>query len=111
MPRYLFEAAYTNDSWATQVQSRENVVERVRPLAEGLGGRVLDAYYAFGEYDVIVLLEFPTNEAAAAWSLAISAGGSVKASKTIPLMTVEEGRGAMQQAAEAAGRYHPPVPR
>ena len=62
MPRYLFEAAYTNDSWATQVKSRENVVERVRPLAEGLGGRVLDAYYAFGEYDVFVLLEFPTNE-------------------------------------------------
>jgi hypothetical protein len=54
----------------------------------------------------IVLLECPTNEAAAAWSLAIDAGGSVKASKTIPLLPVEEGREAMQQAVEAT-RYRP----
>jgi hypothetical protein len=31
MPRYLFEAAYTHDSWATQVQSRENVMVCVKP--------------------------------------------------------------------------------
>jgi hypothetical protein len=43
---------------------------------------------------------------AAAFSLAVSAGGAVKAIKTIPLLTIEEGIAAMQKAAGAG--YRPP---
>lgn len=109
MPLYLVEAAYTGDSWKSQLPNQANVADRIRPLIEGLGGRLLSLYYAFGEYDVVGLLEMPSNEAAAAFSLAISAGGSVRAFKTTPLMTIEQGQEAMKMAAGESNRYQAPV--
>jgi uncharacterized protein with GYD domain len=61
---------------------------------------------SFGEYDAHVILQAPDNVTAAALSLAAAAGGSVKAVRTTPLMTMEEGMEAMRKAA-AAG-YRPP---
>jgi len=71
-----------------------------------LGGRIESAYYAFGEYDVVGIMEMPDNVSAAALSLAASAGGAMKAIKTIPLMTIEEGIEAMRKAAGSG--YRPP---
>jgi uncharacterized protein with GYD domain len=110
MSLYMFQAAYTSDSWKHQVEHRENPKDRLRPLIEGLGGHIEDVFYAFGEYDIFVLAEMPNEEAATAFSLAASAGGSVKAIKTTPLLTVEQGLNAMKKAAEAGTRYHAPVP-
>jgi uncharacterized protein with GYD domain len=109
MALYLYEAAYTGESWATQLSKRENVAERVRPLVRKLGGDLKDVWYAFGEYDVVGLLDLPTPEAAAAFSLAISKGGSVKTSKTTPLLSVEQGLEAMKLAGDASGTYRAPV--
>ena len=81
-------------------------MEVIRPVIERLGGRLECAYLAFGEYDVIGIMEMPDNVSAAAFSLATSAGGALKAIKTTPLLTVEEGIEAMQQAAGAG--YRPP---
>ena len=110
MPQYLFQANYSNESWATQIQKRENVLERLRPLAESLKVQVKDAWYAFGEHDILVLVEVPDAEAAAAFSLAVSAGGSVKSIKTTQLLlSVPQGQEAMKRAAEAESHYRPPV--
>ena len=43
----------------------------------------------------------PDNISAAALSMAISAGGAVKAAKTTPLMTFDEGLEALQRAKQA----------
>ena len=106
MARYLIEVAYTAEAWAAQVSSPQNRIEAIRPVIERLGGRIESAYYAFGEYDVVGIMEMPDNVSAAALSLAASAGGAVKAIKTIPLMTIEEGIEAMRKAAGAG--YRPP---
>jgi uncharacterized protein with GYD domain len=106
MAHYLLQAAYTNDAWAAQVSHPQNRMEVIRPVIERLGGRLECAYLAFGEYDVIGIMEMPDNVSAAAFSLAASAGGALKAIKTTPLLTVEEGIAAMQQAAGA--EYRPP---
>jgi hypothetical protein len=39
----------------------------------------------------------------------VLAGGALKAGKTTPLLTIEEGMAAMQKAGEAAGLYRPVV--
>ena len=59
MPYYMLQGAYTGEAWATQVANPQNRIEVVRPVFEGLGGRIESAYYAFGEYDIIVIAEFP----------------------------------------------------
>jgi uncharacterized protein with GYD domain len=106
MAHYLFQAAYTSEAWAAQVKNPQNRIDVVRPVIERLGGRIECAYLAFGEYDLIGIVEMPDNVSAAAFSLAGSAGGGLKAVKTTPLLTIDEGIEAMKKAAGAG--YRPP---
>ncbi|HEY5640321.1 MAG TPA: GYD domain-containing protein, partial [Dehalococcoidia bacterium] len=57
---------------------------------------------SFGEYDVILIAEMPNNEAAAGLAMSAAAGGAIKAVKTTPLMTVQEGLEAMRKADKAS---------
>ena len=106
MARYLFQAAYTPEAWAAQINNPQNRVEALRPVIERLGGRLESAYYAFGDYDIIFIVEVPDNVSAAALSLAANAGGALKAVRTTPLMTIEEGMEALRKAGGAG--YRPP---
>ncbi len=106
MARYLFQAAYTSEAWAAQVQNPQNRIDVIRPVIERLGGRIECAYFAFGDYDLIGIMEMPDNVSAAAFSLAGSAGGGIKAVKTTPLLTIDEGIEALKKAAGAG--YRPP---
>lgn len=109
MPHYLFEASYTGESWRTQVEQQENVLERIQPLLDALNGRVESLYYTFGDRDLVAIATFPDNEVAAAFSMAVAAGGSVRSARTTPLISVDEGIGALKRAAEAGAGYTPPV--
>lgn len=106
MPQYLIQVAYTSEAWANQVKTPQDPVGRVGPVVEQLGGKMECAYYAFGEYDVVTIASFPDNVSAAAFSLAASAGGAVKAFKTTPLMSIDEGLQAMRKAGTTG--YRPP---
>jgi uncharacterized protein with GYD domain len=106
MARYLFQASYTSEAWAVQVSNPQNRIDVVRSVIERLGGRLESGYLSFGDYDVVIIAEMPDAISAAAFSLATSAGGALKAIKTTPLLTVEEGLEAMKKAAGAG--YHPP---
>ena len=79
--------------------------ETVRPAIEGLGGRIECAYYAFGEHDIVLMVEMPDNTRAAAMALAVGAGGAVSAYTTTVLLTPEEAMQAMSAAAESV--YQP----
>lgn len=107
MAFYLFQASYTPEAWAGLVKRPQDRARAIRPIIKQLKGRLVSLYLAFGEYDVVGIAEMPNNEAAAAFSIAASAGGAVKAVKTTPLMTVQEGMRAMRQAGQAG--YRPPA--
>lgn len=106
MPYYLLEAAYAPSAWAAMVKNPQDRVQAVRPVVEKLGGSIENAWMAFGEYDVVAILKMPDNVSAAAFSMAASAGGAIKAVKTTALMTLDEGVEAMKRAAGAG--YRPP---
>ena len=106
MPYYMVQASYTGESWGAQLKSPVNRLEQLRPVVERLGGTLETVYYTFGDYDIVGIAEFPDNSSAAAFSLAASAGGSVKSIRTTPLMTVEEGVEAMRKASGSG--YRPP---
>jgi uncharacterized protein with GYD domain len=101
MPYYLYQAAYTPEAWAAQVQNPQSVVERTRAITEQFGGKVIGTWYAFGEYDLVSIAEFPDNVSVATVVIAFAAGGALKAAKTTPLMTVEEGLEALKNAGRA----------
>ncbi len=106
MPYYMLQGSYTSEAWASQIKNPENRVEVVRPIFEGLGGRIESAFFAFGQYDIVVIVEFPDNVSAAAISVALAAGGGFKASETTPLMTMEEGLEMLRKAGGTG--YRPP---
>ena len=106
MPHFLFQASYTAEAWATQVKNPKDRIRAIKPVARKLGGKIVHAWLSFGEYDVVGVCEMPDNTSAAAFSIAAAAGGALKALKTTPLMTADEGIEAMKKAAEAG--YKPP---
>jgi uncharacterized protein with GYD domain len=66
-------------------------------------------YYAFGEHDIVAVVEAPDNMSAAAISVAFNAGGSLKSVRTTPLMTMEEGMDALRKGYRAFQVYKPPA--
>ena len=84
MAHYLFQCSYTAEAWASLVQNPRNRLEAVRSVVEGLGGSMENAWTAFGEYDVVAILQMPDNMSVAAFSMAVSAGGAVSPSKPHP---------------------------
>jgi uncharacterized protein with GYD domain len=86
------------------VREPQDRIEKVRPAIEGLGGRIESAYYAFGEHDIVLIVEMPSNTQAAAMALAVGAGGACSAYRTTALLTPEEAMEAMSAAAESVYR-------
>lgn len=107
MAHFLLQGAYSADAWKALLNKPENRINTVTPIVENLGGKVISGYFSFGEYDVIVIMELPDNVTAAAFSLAIAAGGAFKSHKTTALMTGDEGIEAMKKGA-AITNYRAP---
>ena len=106
MAYFLLQGGYTAEAWKVLVQNPVNRIEAVRPAVEKLGGRIESSFFAFGEYDVVLIIEMPDNVSAAAFSLAVAAGGAFKVHKTTPLMSMEEGIEALKKAGGTG--YRPP---
>jgi len=106
MAYYMIQAAYTSEAWGAQTRNPQNVRDRLRPLIEGVGGRIESIFYSFGEYDLVAIIQAPDNVKMASGMIAALAGGAARAVKTTPLLTVEEGMEAMRGA--AGSQYRPP---
>jgi len=98
MPHYLSQVSYTPEAWARLVANPHDRIEAVRAPIEKLGGHIVNAFFAFGEYDVMVITEMPNNVSAAAIAIAFAAGGAVRSEKTTPLMTTTEALEAIRMA-------------
>ena len=106
MAQYLIQVAYTSDAMATLVTTPQDRIVVVGKAIKKLGGKVVNGWMCLGEYDTALIAHLPDNVAAAAFSLAIGAGGACKSVKTTPLLSVEEGIAAMKAAATLG--YKPP---
>src|ERR1017187_2749227 len=107
MPQFLTQVTYTDQTWQSLVSNPQNRFDALRPVFEKLGGRIVNAWFAFGDYDFVLISELPDNVSAAALSIAASAGGACKSIKTTPLMDATEGVEAMRRA--AASGYQAPT--
>ena len=104
MPHYLHQVTYSREGWEALLAHPQNRIEAVRPAIEKLGGKIEAAWFAFGEYDVLIIAELPDNVSAAAISMAFAGGGACKAVQTTPLMSPEQALQAFKKAAECGYR-------
>lgn len=98
MPLYMTQFSYAPEAWAALVKNPTDRSAPLRALFEKLGGRLIDVYYCFGEYDGVAIGELPDNNTSMAGVLAAVAPGHLKATKTTVLFTVEEAMEAMAKA-------------
>jgi len=108
MPLYMYQAAYTAESLAAQLKNPQNRAESVgHAICEAAGGRLVGAWYCFGDYDLVLVADVPNNESMAAIALAVAAGGAIKSAKTTVLMTGAEAVAGMKKADAVAKTYKP----
>ena len=101
MSKYFVQVGYTAEAWAAMSRGPQRVVERVQASAEALGGSIESLYFCFGDYDLMGVVDFPDSRGVAAWSMAVSSGGDVRAFKTTTLLSIEEGLHALGRATQA----------
>jgi len=109
MARFLIQVAYTPQAWAAQLERPENRIEVLKPTLASVDAKFETAYFAFGEYDIVAVIDAPDNVSAAALSLCFSAGGALRECKTTPLMTIDEGLEAMRKGQRALATYKSPA--
>jgi uncharacterized protein with GYD domain len=106
MPCYLVQASYSVQATAAMIKNPQDRAAAVRPMIERMGGKLIGLWLAFGEFDIVAVVEVPDNVSAAALSMAIGASGAMSAFRTTPLLTVTEATEAMKKAGGAG--YQPP---
>ena len=106
MAYYLVEADYRSEAWAAMVANPQNREEAVREGVEALGGRIYGLWFSLGEYDIVGIFEMPDKIDIAAFMMSAAANPAVRALKTTPLLTMEEGMEAMRKAPQS--NYQPP---
>jgi uncharacterized protein with GYD domain len=108
MALYMWQFAYTPESWAAQLKKPENRVETVgRAACEAAGGKLVGGWLCFGEYDAVLIADMPDAESWSAVALAVAAGGAIKSSKTTVLMSGSQGVEALKKADKVAKVYKP----
>ncbi len=104
MPKYLVQASYIGDGVQGLRQeggtARRAVVEKA---CSSVGGKLDAFYFAFGETDVVTIMDLPDNVTAAGVALLVAASGTVGV-KTTVLLTPEE----VDAAVKVGGDYRPP---
>jgi len=104
MPLFLSQVAYNEAGWQALVSNPQNRADAIRSVIENLGGRLINSYLSFGDYDVVLISEFPDNVSVAALSMAAAAGGAIRSVKTTPLMEASEALEALRKASAAGYR-------
>ena len=104
MPHYLQQVAYSQEGWEALVANPQNRIEVVRPAIEKLGGKIEAAWFSFGDYDVVVIVDLPDNVSAAAIAMAFAAGGACRSVQTTPLISPEEAVQALKKAKDCGYR-------
>lgn len=102
MPYFLVETAYNSEAAKALVATPQDRLEAVKSACESLGGRLHSLFFAFGEYDVVTIVELPDNEAAAALALAVGSSGALSKYRTTVLLAPDEAVRAMKRARDAA---------
>jgi uncharacterized protein with GYD domain len=107
MPLYMLQFAFSQSSvkgmTANPSDRYKAAVEALAPL----GATAKDYYFAFGDYDAVLIYEAPSPITAAALAMTLGAAGSMTRVKTTPLLNVKEGMEAMALSGKTQNAYRP----
>jgi uncharacterized protein with GYD domain len=88
MPTYIGLYKLT-DQGIKNIKDAPSRIEEAFKGAEAMGGKVTGFYVVTGEYDYVAIGEFPNNQAAMTFALAVGSRGNVR-STSLNAVTKEE---------------------
>jgi uncharacterized protein with GYD domain len=102
MTHYLVRFSYVSRSIKSMVSQPEvDHAGQASAMVASVGGKLLGYWYAFGEFDGVVLMEAPDSSTAASVAMAIGGTGEVSRLETTVLLSMDEAQQAMRTAAAA----------
>ena len=101
MALYMFQVSYTAEAWAALMKAPQDRTKAVEASIAALGGSIVGFWLSFGDYDVTGVVQMPDSVSAAAFAMAVAAGGACKSVKTTPLLSLPEGIEAMKKASQS----------
>jgi len=108
MSVYMYQAVYSKESISNLVKNPQDRTKAVNAVVEANGGTLIGCWMAFGEYDLVVIAEMPSDEAMAGVVLAVNAVGTASGGKTTKLLKMEQAVKAMTSAQGVVNNYKPP---
>jgi len=104
MAKYLLQVSYTaSGAQGVMKEGGSSRRDTIAKLLADAGGTLDEFYFAFGEDDVITIVDLPDHASVAALSMTIGASGAASV-KTTVLLTPEE----IDQAAGRSVSYRAP---
>jgi uncharacterized protein with GYD domain len=106
MAHYLVRFSYTPAAIKALVSDPQDRSKAAGQAAESVGGKMIGFWYAFGEFDGVLLTEAPDNATAAAVAMLVAGAGALSKVETTALLDMQEAQDAMRKAQQ--GTYRPP---
>jgi len=104
MPKYLLEVNYTLEGIkGVKAEGGSARVAAATTAIEGVGGKIEAFYFALGDVDAYLVVDYPDNVAVAAASLVVGAGGGATIQTTALLTPADVDAAAAKQTT-----YRPP---
>jgi uncharacterized protein with GYD domain len=104
VPVNVYQASYTADSLAAQIKDPQDRLQAVGRQIESSGVKFAAGGFTFGEYDVLAILDAPSDVTVAAVALSIGAGGVVRSARTTRLLSGGEWVEALKKAGSVGYR-------
>jgi uncharacterized protein with GYD domain len=98
---YMYQGCFTAESVKGAIAKPSDRLVPLTLRAKTFGGKIHSHFMSFGEFDFVVIAEFPNDAAAGACSLAMSAMGAMSRLQTTKLLTPDEAKDIMTEAGKA----------
>ena len=73
MASFMVQVSYTSEALSALIAKPQDRAGHIGKVIAGLGGKLVGSWLAFGDHDLVMIVEMPNNVSAAALSLAAAA--------------------------------------
>ena len=105
MPIFITQGRYSQQGLKGLVAKPEDRQEPVKQLFESAGGRLINYYMTFGDYDFLIISEAPDERAMLSVLAVAGAGGGVTDLKTTLAVTTAGAKDAFAAASRTGSQF------
>lgn len=96
MPMFVSLVKFTEHGLTTMKEKGVERADLVKKNVQALGGKLIQAYYCLGEYDVVAIWEFPDNRTAMKAAVLNASVGHIQIT-TMPAVSRDEWKEILQE--------------